>query len=266
MISGVGLECVITLGTGFGFAVFTNGLLGPHMEVGQHPIAKGLTYDHYLDNAALHEVGRKKWNKRLQKAIAILDTLIMYDTLLIGGGNAQVIDFDLPANVKIVPNAAGITGGVRLWEPRMDEAFTRTRADGAACAGRRGAGAGLAVAQADRSPGGGRRLHPGDPEIGLHHAAVFRQDRARPLQGHAARPQTHSRNRTPATPPAHSAPPSSTAHRRARRSAMMPNISRTISGARPRLGSSSISRSGEPISARPIASICRSPPDSVPAS
>ncbi len=123
VIGGEGLECVITLGTGFGFALFQDGLLAPHMEVGQHPVAKGLTYDHYLGNAALHEVGRKKWNKRLRKAIDILDTLVMYDTLLIGGGNAQVIDFDLPANVKIVPNAAGITGGVRLWEPKMAEAF-----------------------------------------------------------------------------------------------------------------------------------------------
>ena len=124
VISGIGLECVITLGTGFGFALFQDGLLAPHLEIGQHPIAKGKTYDHYLGNAALHEVGRHKWNKRMRKALAILDTLVAYDTLLIGGGNAQDIDFDLPANARIVPNAAGITGGVKLWAPKMDEAFT----------------------------------------------------------------------------------------------------------------------------------------------
>ena len=123
VIAGIGLECVITLGTGFGFALFQDGSLAPHLEVGQHPIAKGLSYDHYLGNAALHDAGRKKWNKRLRKAIDVLDTLVMYDTLLIGGGNAQVIDFDLPQNVKIVSNAAGITGGVRLWSPAMEQAF-----------------------------------------------------------------------------------------------------------------------------------------------
>ena len=123
VIAGEGLECVITLGTGFGFALFEDGLLAPHLELGQHPVAKEKTYDHYLGNAALHKVGRKKWNKRLQKAVGYLDTLVAYDTLLIGGGNAQVIDFDLPANVRIVPNAAGITGGVKLWAPRMDGAF-----------------------------------------------------------------------------------------------------------------------------------------------
>ena len=47
---------------------------------------------------------------------------------------------------------------------------------------------------------------------------------------------------------------------------MVGKISRTTSGARPRLGSSSIRRVGRDISARPTASICRSPPDSVPAS
>ena len=123
VIEGVGIECVITLGTGFGFALFTDGMLGPHLEMGQHPIAKSKTYDLYLGNAALRKVGRTKWNKRLRKAIDAIDVLVMYDTLLIGGGNAQVIDFDLPANVRIVPNAAGITGGVKLWAPKMDVAF-----------------------------------------------------------------------------------------------------------------------------------------------
>ncbi len=124
VIEGVGVECVITLGTGFGFALFQDGLLAPHLEMGQHPCTKDKTYDLYLGNAAFHKVGRAKWNKRLAKALVYLDTLITYDTLLIGGGNAQAIDFDLPANVRIVPNAAGITGGVRLWAPRMEEAFT----------------------------------------------------------------------------------------------------------------------------------------------
>ena len=123
VIAEVGLECVITLGTGFGFALFQDGLLAPHLEMGQHPCAKDKTYDLYVGNAAFHKVGRVKWNKRLMKVLGFLDTLVTYDTLLIGGGNAQVIDFDLPANVRIVPNAAGITGGVKLWGARMEAAF-----------------------------------------------------------------------------------------------------------------------------------------------
>ena len=119
----MGLECVITLGTGFGFALFQDGRLAPHLEVGQHPAAKNKTYDQYLGNAALHKVGKAKWNKRLHKALGFLDTLVTFDTLLIGGGNAQVIDFSLPPNVQLVPNTAGITGGVKLWGPKMEEEF-----------------------------------------------------------------------------------------------------------------------------------------------
>jgi len=42
---------------------------------------------------------------------------------------------------------------------------------------------------------------------------------------------------------------------------MMPNISLTKSGESPRLGSSSIRSFGSVISARPMASICCSPPE-----
>jgi len=40
VISGSGVECVITLGTGVGFALYENGVLGPHMELGRYPVHK----------------------------------------------------------------------------------------------------------------------------------------------------------------------------------------------------------------------------------
>ena len=123
VIAGEGLECVITLGTGFGFALFHSGRLAPHLELGQHPVRKDMTYDQYLGSAALADVGKKKWNKRLKRALGFLTTLLDYDTLYVGGGNAKHIVIDLPGNVHIVPNAAGITGGVRLWDSRMDETY-----------------------------------------------------------------------------------------------------------------------------------------------
>jgi polyphosphate glucokinase len=71
-----------------------------------------------------HEtVGRWRWTKHVRNIIGILETVITYDTLYIGGGNAELIEPPLTANVKIVSNTAGITGGVRLWDGRMDQAF-----------------------------------------------------------------------------------------------------------------------------------------------
>ena len=59
-----------------------------------------------------------------------MSSLTNCDVLYIGGGNARKIDIDVPAHVKVVSNTAGITGGVRLWEPELDELF-RDDADGA---------------------------------------------------------------------------------------------------------------------------------------
>ncbi len=123
VISGQGLECVLTMGTGMGFALFENGRLGPHLEMSQHPVKTGRTYDHYVGDAALHDIGKGHWNRRMRKVIGIMEVLVTYDTLYIGGGNARLLEEPLPERVKVVPNQAGITGGVRLWDKRMDVVF-----------------------------------------------------------------------------------------------------------------------------------------------
>jgi polyphosphate glucokinase len=123
VITGRGTECVITMGTGMGFAHFLDGRLAPHLELSQHPIKGGKTYDEYVGEEALQKAGRKRWNRRIRKIIEILETVVMYDTLYIGGGNSRLIEPPLPPNVKIVSNEAGITGGVRAWDERMDHLF-----------------------------------------------------------------------------------------------------------------------------------------------
>ncbi|MEL7421289.1 MAG: ROK family protein [Cyanobacteria bacterium J06555_3] len=114
-IANQGVELVITLGTGFGSALFINGKLVPNLEMGHHPFRKRETYEEQLGRAAFEKHGAKKWNLRLQKAIAHLDHLFNYDSLYIGGGEAKQIDFELPDNAKIVPNVTGLLGGIRLW-------------------------------------------------------------------------------------------------------------------------------------------------------
>jgi len=127
VINGSGLECVVVLGTGFGFALFDNGALTPHLELAHHPIRTGKDYDQYVGNAAFLAIGRKRWNNRLARALACVRGLTSYDVLYIGGGNARRIKFRLDQNMHIVSNDAGITGGVRLWDPRLDAAFTTER-------------------------------------------------------------------------------------------------------------------------------------------
>jgi polyphosphate glucokinase len=114
-ISGKGVEMVITLGTGFGSALFLDGKLVPNLEMGHHEFRKGETYEEQLGRAALVKAGEKKWNNRLEKAIAYLYRLFNYDNLYIGGGEAKKISIQLPPNVKIVPNINGLLGGIALW-------------------------------------------------------------------------------------------------------------------------------------------------------
>ena len=122
VISGRGLECVITLGTGMGFALFHDGRPAPHLELSHHPVRGRKTYDEYIGNAALRAIGHKRWNRRVQRAIDCISTLTTYDTLYIGGGNAKYLQLELPPTVQIVSNEAGITGGIRLWDALHDHA------------------------------------------------------------------------------------------------------------------------------------------------
>lgn len=114
-IHGRGVELVITLGTGFGSSLYTNGHLTPGLELAHHPWRKNKTYEDDLGKKGLAKHGRARWNKLIEKAIAQLEGLFNYDHLYIGGGNAVKIDFALPDHVTRVPNEDGLLGGVMLW-------------------------------------------------------------------------------------------------------------------------------------------------------
>src|SRR2546427_382933 len=114
VISGEGVELVITLGTGFGSGLFVDGKLVPNLEIGHHPFQKGKTYEDLLGDAALKKVGKRKWNKRVVRAIQTLERTFNYDRLYVGGGNAARITVKLPSNVKIVSNVAGLLGRLAL--------------------------------------------------------------------------------------------------------------------------------------------------------
>jgi len=114
-IKGRGVEMVVTLGTGFGSALFHDGKLGPHLELSVSQFEGGETYNERLGNATLHRIGKKRWNKRVARAIVALRTLTNFDHLYIGGGNGERIKFDLDPDVEIIPNEDGIRGGATIW-------------------------------------------------------------------------------------------------------------------------------------------------------
>jgi polyphosphate glucokinase len=117
VIKGEGLEFVMTLGTGVGTALFQNGILLPHLELGHAPFRQSEEFEEQIGNAARERIGVERWTKRVIKAIAKYDQFLYYDHCYVGGGNAKHIKgLDLGPKVTRVSNKAGIVGGARIWD------------------------------------------------------------------------------------------------------------------------------------------------------
>jgi len=117
VVGGTGMEFVMTLGTGVGTALFDDGRLLPHLELSHGPLKDSLTLDIAIGNAARKEIGHHRWLKRVRKAISIFDDMLWFDRIYVGGGNAKHLEpTDIGPKGTLVPNTAGLIGGVRIWE------------------------------------------------------------------------------------------------------------------------------------------------------
>lgn len=117
VVTGQGLEFVMTLGTGVGTALFNEGLLLPHLELSHGPYKDDLTVDIALGNAQRKEIGNERWAKRVRRAISSFDDMLFFDRLFVGGGNAKHLSpGDIGPKGSVVPNTSGILGGVRVWD------------------------------------------------------------------------------------------------------------------------------------------------------
>lgn len=116
VIAGRGVELVVTLGTGMGSGLYLDGRLVPNLELAHHVFRHRKTYEQSVGDRALRRIGKKKWRKRVREVIDHLAPVFNYAMLYVGGGNSRLLrQEDLPRNVKIVSNDAGILGGFHLW-------------------------------------------------------------------------------------------------------------------------------------------------------
>lgn len=121
VVSGTGMEFVMTLGTGIGTALFDNGVLLPHLELSHGPFKSGMTIDEAVGNVQRKAIGKERWIRRVHKTIEIFHEMLWFDHLYVGGGNAKHLSVsDVGPKGQIVPNSAGILGGVRIWELDAD--------------------------------------------------------------------------------------------------------------------------------------------------
>lgn len=104
------------LGTGLGSALIVDGVL-ESMDLGHLPYRKGRTYDDYIGPRGLKRAGKKRWRKHVLDVVEGLKAAFEADEVVVGGGNAKLIE-KWPAGVRAGVSAHAFRGGYRLWQDK----------------------------------------------------------------------------------------------------------------------------------------------------
>jgi polyphosphate glucokinase len=101
------------LGTGLGSALVVEGVLQP-LELAHLPYRNNRTYEDYVGLRGYKRLGRKKWQRHVEKVVERLKHGLQADYVMLGGGQAKLLK-SLPAGAHLGTNANAIVGGFRLW-------------------------------------------------------------------------------------------------------------------------------------------------------
>ncbi len=111
------------LGTGLGSALIVDGTLEP-MELAHLPYKHGKTFEEYVGVAALEAFGEKKWARNVFDVAARLKDALQADYVVLGGGNARLLQ-TLPAGARRGDNTNAFIGGFRLWDATYQHSRNR---------------------------------------------------------------------------------------------------------------------------------------------
>ena len=124
-----GTVLIITIGTGLGTALFTNGQLVPNTELG-HIEIKGKDAESRASDAVRKRknLSWKKWSRRLDKYLRSLESLVWPDLIILGGGVSKKHEkfiHRLSVQAEVVPaqllNEAGIVGAALAAQSLISE-------------------------------------------------------------------------------------------------------------------------------------------------
>lgn len=113
-----GVVLIVTIGTGLGTSLFTDGVLLPNAELG-HIELDGKDAELAASDAARKrlDLSLEEWAKNFDRYLRRLEALFWPDLIILGGGSSKKFDRFAPlltVNAKIVPaqmlNDAGIVG------------------------------------------------------------------------------------------------------------------------------------------------------------
>jgi polyphosphate glucokinase len=102
------------LGTGLGSALVAHRVVIP-LELGNLNHKSGRPLWQRLGKDGLAELGNETWQRDVAMTTTMLREAMDADYVLLGGGNAELVD-PLPPDVRRGGNDDAFAGGIRLWE------------------------------------------------------------------------------------------------------------------------------------------------------
>jgi polyphosphate glucokinase len=125
-----GVVLIVTIGTGLGTALFSNGQLLPNTELGHVLLDNGLEAEQYASESVRvgEELEWKEWGKRFNQYLTTMENLFWPDLIVIGGGVSKKLHKFAPlitTQAPIVPamflNQAGIVGAALFAEAQLHQ-------------------------------------------------------------------------------------------------------------------------------------------------
>lgn len=101
------------LGTSVGATLIVDDTIVP-LEIGLIPLSKSEAFMDRLSKEALNTNGKRRWQRSVQRAVALLQDIFFPDVFQIGGGNAKYVD-PLPDKCERGGNQDSFKGAIRLW-------------------------------------------------------------------------------------------------------------------------------------------------------
>jgi polyphosphate glucokinase len=105
------------LGTGLGTTLIRDGVVVP-LEVAHLPYRDGRSYEEYVGEAGLLELGTAKWRRHVAIVAHLLLDALVADYAVLGGGNVRLLDV-LPPRTRRGSNANAFRGGERIWNEQV---------------------------------------------------------------------------------------------------------------------------------------------------
>ena len=102
------------LGTGLGSALVWKGHVLP-LELGDLPYVHDGIIEDEIGKEGLERLGKKNWQKEVNKVLKQLKLALIADYIVLGGSNSKLIE-ELPDGVELGHNRNAYAGGCRLWQ------------------------------------------------------------------------------------------------------------------------------------------------------